>query len=80
MTEKLFWQGAYIKDFEAEVVSVEGNKLVLDRTAFNPRGGGLVSDLGTVNGQHASSLRKKSVPSPCGGWEAEEPAASFSAS
>jgi misacylated tRNA(Ala) deacylase len=37
-----------MRDFDATVVSVEGNRVVLDRTAFNPRGGGLVSDLGTI--------------------------------
>lgn len=59
MTERLFWQDAYIRDFEATVVSVEGNKLVLDRTAFNPRGGGLVTDLGTVNGQELAEVVKE---------------------
>ncbi len=59
MTEKLFWQDAYIKDFEATVISVDGSRLVLDRTAFNPRGGGLVSDLGTVNGLAIAEVLKE---------------------
>lgn len=50
MTKKLFWEDAYMKEFDAEVVSVEGQRVVLDQTAFNPRGGGLVSDVGTING------------------------------
>lgn len=50
MTRKLFWEDAYAKEFEATVSSVEGNQVVLDQTAFNPRGGGLVGDLGTLNG------------------------------
>ncbi|MDV3277909.1 MAG: alanyl-tRNA editing protein [Nitrososphaerales archaeon] len=50
MTEKLYWRDPYIKAFDALVVSVEGSRVVLDQTAFNPRGGGLVSDLGTING------------------------------
>jgi Ser-tRNA(Ala) deacylase AlaX len=48
MTEKLFWSDAYVKEFDAKVTSVSGNRVTLDRTAFNPRGGGLVSDLGKL--------------------------------
>ena len=59
MTEKLYWADAYVKDFEATVVSAEGNRLVLDRTAFNPRGGGLVSDLGTIEGQALAEVVKE---------------------
>lgn len=59
MTEKLFWQDAYIKEFEARIVSADKNRLVLDRTAFNPRGGGLVSDLGTIGGQPLSEVLKE---------------------
>ena len=50
MTKKLFWEDPYIRDFEAEVELVDGNRVVLDQTAFNPRGGGLVSDTGKLNG------------------------------
>lgn len=50
MTRKLFWEDAYIREFEGSVVSVDGTKVVLDQTAFNPRGGGLVSDTGEIGG------------------------------
>ena len=50
MSRKIFWEDAYIREFDATVVSVDGTKVVLDQTAFNPRGGGLVSDLGTIDG------------------------------
>jgi misacylated tRNA(Ala) deacylase len=50
MSRKIFWDDAYVREFDARVVSVEGNRVVLDQTAFNPRGGGLVSDLGTIDG------------------------------
>jgi len=49
MTEKLYWRDAYLREFDAKILSVEGNKVRLDQTAFNPRGGGLVSDLGKLN-------------------------------
>ena len=48
MTKKLYWDDAYIKEFDATVTSVNGNQIVLDQTAFNPRGGGLVSDTGEL--------------------------------
>ena len=50
MTRKLFWEDMYIKDFTGKVVSAEGNQVVLDQTAFNPRGGGLVGDIGFLEG------------------------------
>jgi misacylated tRNA(Ala) deacylase len=48
MTEKLFWLDMYLREFDAKVESVEEAGVRLDRTAFNPRGGGLVSDVGKV--------------------------------
>ncbi len=45
---KLFWDDAYIKEFTATVTSVDGNQVVLDQTAFHPRGGGLVGDTGSL--------------------------------
>ena len=50
MTRRLFWEDMYAKAFDAKVVSLDADRLVLDQTAFNPRGGGLVSDTGTVDG------------------------------
>ena len=50
MTRKLFWEDAYVREFDATVSSVEGNQVVLDQTAFHPRGGGLVGDTGTLSG------------------------------
>ena len=48
-----------MKTFDAKVVSCEGQRVVLDQTAFNPRGGGLVSDLGTVNGAKMAEAVKE---------------------
>ena len=50
MTRKLYWEDMYAREFDAEVELVDGNRVVLDQTAFNPRGGGLVSDTGKING------------------------------
>jgi misacylated tRNA(Ala) deacylase len=51
MTELLFQTDAYLKEFEASVVSVEDGtrSVVLDRTAFFPGGGGQPSDFGVLS-------------------------------
>jgi len=59
VTEKLYWSDQYLREFDASVVSVVGSNLVLDKTAFNPRGGGLVSDLGTIDGQALAEVVKE---------------------
>lgn len=52
MTEQLYYQDSYIKEFEAVVLSCipKGNKFeaVLDRTAFFPEGGGQEADTGVL--------------------------------
>lgn len=49
MTEELFRQDGYQFEFQAKVVSAEGELVVLNRTAFYPGGGGQVCDTGTIN-------------------------------
>lgn len=48
MTEKLYLDDSYIKETEAEVVSVDGNAVRFSRTVFYPTGGGQPSDTGTI--------------------------------
>lgn len=54
MTEKLFYQDGYMKTFTATVIACEQAgehyKVVLDRTAFFPEGGGQSGDIGTLDG------------------------------
>ncbi|MCD6229429.1 MAG: alanyl-tRNA editing protein [Candidatus Diapherotrites archaeon] len=49
MTEKLYWIDAYQKEFDAKVIRVEGNKIVLDKTCFFARSGGQSSDTGYLD-------------------------------
>jgi Ser-tRNA(Ala) deacylase AlaX len=39
---------SYLKEFDARVVEVLGDNVVLDKTAFHPRGGGLPEDTGVL--------------------------------
>ena len=59
MTRRLFWDDAYLREFDARVLSIDGNRVTLDQTAFNPRGGGLVSDTGTLGGCRVTEVVKE---------------------
>jgi len=48
MTEMLYMDDCYLKEFSARVVSVEGNSVELDKTAFYPLGGGVMGDTGML--------------------------------
>ena len=48
MTEALYHTDAYLKEFDAVVMAVEGQAVALDRTAFYPGGGGQPHDVGTL--------------------------------
>ncbi|MBR2930451.1 MAG: alanyl-tRNA editing protein [Clostridia bacterium] len=63
MTEKLYYQDAYIKEFTASVVTkerVEAGYLVeLDRTAFFPEEGGQTSDTGVIGGARVIDVKEQ---------------------
>lgn len=48
MTEQLFLEDSYLREFEARIVKNDGREVTLDRTAFYPSGGGQPADKGTL--------------------------------
>jgi misacylated tRNA(Ala) deacylase len=50
MTDLLYLRDAYVDQFDAQVVAVDGSRVTLDRTAFYPTGGGQPHDTGTLDG------------------------------
>ena len=50
MTERLYYQDCYLREFTARVIETDGNRVYLDRTAFYPTSGGQPFDLGTLGG------------------------------
>ena len=63
MTEKIYLNDSYCKEFSATVVSC-GKKdnlyeIILDKTAFFPEGGGQSADCGTIDGNTVTDVQEK---------------------
>jgi len=50
VTERLYYQDCYLREFRARVVEATGNRVYLDRTAFYPTSGGQPFDQGSLGG------------------------------
>ncbi len=63
-TVKLYYENAFTRAFEARVLFCEPRKegfaVVLDRTAFNPEGGGQSGDTGTLGDAKVTDTHEKS--------------------
>lgn len=63
MTEKLYLNDSYIKEFTAKVISSEKTgenyEVILDRTAFFAEGGGQAADKGEINGVAVLDVQEK---------------------
>ena len=61
-TERLYYSDSYIKEFDAIVVSCEklekGYKVVLDKTAFFPEGGGQKADTGFIGDAKVTDVQE----------------------
>jgi len=60
-TELLYLDHSYLTSFDANVVEVVENGVILDRTTFHPRGGGLESDRGVIIHQDGQSMVKEAI-------------------
>src|SRR4051795_12181411 len=58
-TEQLFLDDAYLTEFSAEIVAVEGDQVALDRTAFYATSGGQQHDTGTIDGQAVVGVARR---------------------
>jgi misacylated tRNA(Ala) deacylase len=59
VTDLLYLHDAYLRDMDARVVAVDGNRVALDRTVFYPTGGGQPHDTGTLGAAAVTDVRKE---------------------
>jgi len=52
-TRQLFLYNSYLREFEARVLQVVGNRVVLDQTVFHPLTGGVACDTGFLSKENA---------------------------
>ncbi|NWG36170.1 alanine--tRNA ligase [Nitrososphaera sp.] len=58
-TRLLYYEDESIREFEAKVLRVAGKHVVLDQTAFYPRGGGQEPDTGEISGAKVVEVTKQ---------------------
>jgi alanyl-tRNA synthetase len=56
-TEKLYYEYFYMDSFDAKVLGIIDDYVILDKTAFYPEGGGQDCDLGIINDQKVSEVK-----------------------
>jgi misacylated tRNA(Ala) deacylase len=57
-TDLLYQDDAYLREFEATVLALEGDRVALDRTAFYATGEGQPHDEGTIAGARVTDVTK----------------------
>jgi misacylated tRNA(Ala) deacylase len=58
VTELLYLDDAYLREFDATVVAVDSGAVARGRTAFYPGGGGQPADTGRLNAARATRVFK----------------------
>ena len=58
-TDLAYLRDAFVREFDATVIAVDGNCVALDATYFYPTGGGQPHDTGTLGSAHVSEVRKE---------------------
>jgi alanyl-tRNA synthetase len=58
MTTCLYYSDPYCREFDARIVEVRGEWIVLDRTAFYPGGGGQEPDCGMLSGTAVTEVKR----------------------
>lgn len=61
LTTRTYYDDMYQKEFEATVIEIIGNNVVLSNTCFFPEGGGQVGDAGDINGIKVTNTFKEGV-------------------
>jgi alanyl-tRNA synthetase len=51
MTEKLYWDNPYDTKFDAKIIDIDSDGIILDKTLFYPEGGNQTSDKGIIINQ-----------------------------
>ncbi len=59
MTKLIYFDDCYVKEFDAKVEEIKGQEVILDKTAFYPKGGGQPSDTGEIDGCRVNKAIKK---------------------
>lgn len=56
MVDRLYYADPYARRFEATVVELRDDEVIIDKTAFYPGGGGQQSDTGSMNNKRITSV------------------------
>ncbi|WP_073101282.1 alanine--tRNA ligase-related protein [Pollutimonas bauzanensis] len=57
LTQALFEQTPYEREFSASIVGISGNAIALDQTLFYPTGGGQPGDAGVIYASHEAAFQ-----------------------
>lgn len=59
MNEIVYYKDQYLKEIEAKIIKIDGNKILLDKTIFIPAIANELGDIGKINGRRISGSKKE---------------------